>query len=162
MDWKCQWQIHHRKKWSTGQTWRGGFCYGWQGVNIRDLLTRKKVALNIPPLCKGTFPIKGANEVGVEEGMLRSKRKSPWTKWKKKKKDNSIHNLLLIKKDLSNWTEVSLEYFLYYRVKLNCSKIKVVSTNFQTCLHSRGGSRKFRKSWCVAVVCHFHPSNNLV
>ena len=57
-----------------------GFCYGRQGVNIRDLLTRKKVALNIPPLCKGTFPIKGANEVGVEEGMLRSKRKSPWTK----------------------------------------------------------------------------------
>ena len=45
---------------------------------------------------------------------------------------------------------------------LNCSKINVVSTNFQTCLHSRGGSRKFRKSWCEAVVCHFHPSNNLV
>ena len=45
---------------------------------------------------------------------------------------------------------------------MNCSKIKVVSTNFQTCLHSRGGSRKFRKSWCEAVVCHFHPSNNLV
>ena len=58
--------------------------------------------------------------------------------------------------------EVSLEYFFYYRVKLNCSKIKVVSTNFQTCLHSRGGSRKFRESWCEAVVCHFHPSNNLV
>ena len=51
-----------------------------KGFNIRDLLTRKKVALNIPPLCKGIFPIKGANEVGVEEGMLRSKRKSPWTK----------------------------------------------------------------------------------
>ena len=49
-------------------------------TEIRDLLTRKKVALNIPPLCKGTFPIKGANGVGVEEGMLRSKRKSPWTK----------------------------------------------------------------------------------
>ena len=48
-----------------------------KGFNIRDLLTRKKVALNIPPLCKGTFPIKGANGVGVEEGML--KRKSPWT-----------------------------------------------------------------------------------
>ena len=42
-----------------------------KGFNIRDLLTRKKVALNIPPLCKGTFPIKGANGVGVEEGMLR-------------------------------------------------------------------------------------------
>ena len=57
-----------------------------------------------------------------------------------------------------------MEYFSYYRVKLNCSKIKVVSTNFQTCLHTRGGSRKFRKSWCeaVAVVCHFHPSSNLV
>ena len=51
-----------------------------KGFNIRDLLTRKKVALNIPPLCKGIFPIKGANEVGVEEGMLRSKRKFPWTK----------------------------------------------------------------------------------
>ena len=51
-----------------------------KGFNIRDLLTRKKVALNIPPLCKGTFPIKGANRVGVEEGMLRSKRRSPWTK----------------------------------------------------------------------------------
>ena len=51
-----------------------------KGFNIRDLLTRKKVALNIPPLCKGAFPIKGANGVGVEEGMLRSKRKSPWTK----------------------------------------------------------------------------------
>ena len=51
-----------------------------KGFNIRDLLTRKKVALNIPPLCKGTFPIKGANGVGVEEGMLRSKRRSPWTK----------------------------------------------------------------------------------
>ena len=54
-------------------------------TEIRDLLTRKKVALNIPPLCKGTFPIKGANGVGVEEGMLRSKRKSPWTKKKKTK-----------------------------------------------------------------------------
>ena len=42
-----------------------------KGFNIRDLLTRKKVALNILPLCKGTFPIKGANKVGVEEGMLR-------------------------------------------------------------------------------------------
>ena len=70
-----------------------------KGFNIRDLLTRKKVALNIPPLCKGTFPIKGANGVGVEEGMLRSKRKSPWTK-KKKNRYNSIHNLLLVKKIL--------------------------------------------------------------
>ena len=56
-------------------------------TEIRDLLTRKKVALNISPLCKGTFPIKGANGVGVEEGMLRSKRKSPWTKKKKNKTD---------------------------------------------------------------------------
>ena len=52
--------------------------------------------------------------------------------------------------------------FLYYRVKLNCSKIKIVSTNFQTCLHSKGGSRKFRKSWCGAVGCHFYPSNDSV
>ena len=51
-----------------------------RGFNIRDLLTRKKVELNIPPLCKGTFPITGANGVGEEEGMLRSERKSPWTK----------------------------------------------------------------------------------
>ena len=58
----------------------GDSVMAYKGFNIRDLLTRKKVALNIPPLCKGTFPIKGANEVGVEEGMLRSKRKSPWTK----------------------------------------------------------------------------------
>ena len=28
-----------------------------KGFNIRDLLTRKKVALNIPPLCKGTLPL---------------------------------------------------------------------------------------------------------
>ena len=51
-----------------------------KGFNIRDLLTRKKVALNIPPLCKGTCPIKEANGVRVKEGILRSKRKSPWTK----------------------------------------------------------------------------------
>ena len=51
-----------------------------KGFNIRDLLTRKKVALNIPPLCKGTCPIKRANGVRVKEGILRSKRKSPWTK----------------------------------------------------------------------------------
>ena len=29
-----------------------------KGFNIRDLLTRKKVALNIPPLCKGNSPLK--------------------------------------------------------------------------------------------------------
>ena len=29
-----------------------------KGFNIRDLLTRKKVALNIPPLCKGNSPFK--------------------------------------------------------------------------------------------------------
>lgn len=29
-----------------------------KGFNIRDLLTRKKVALNIPPLCKGNLPFK--------------------------------------------------------------------------------------------------------
>ena len=29
-----------------------------KGFNIRDLLTRKKVALNIPPLCKGNLPLK--------------------------------------------------------------------------------------------------------
>ena len=29
-----------------------------KGFNIRDLLNRKKVALNIPPLCKGTLPFK--------------------------------------------------------------------------------------------------------
>ena len=57
-----------------------------KGFNIRDLLTRKKVALNIPPLCKGTFPIKGANEVGVEEGMLRSRESLPGQSEKKKKK----------------------------------------------------------------------------
>lgn len=57
--------------------------------------------------------------------------------------------------------KVSLEYFLYYRAKLNSSKIKVVSPNFQTCLHSRGGSRKFRKSWSEAVVFHFHQSSKI-
>ena len=29
-----------------------------KGFNIRDLLTRKQVALNIPPLCKGNSPFK--------------------------------------------------------------------------------------------------------
>ena len=50
-----------------------------KGFNIRDLLTRKKVALNIPPLCKGTFPIKGANGVGVEEGLLGQSKKTTTT-----------------------------------------------------------------------------------
>ncbi|CAH3136714.1 unnamed protein product [Porites lobata] len=50
-----------------------------KGFNIRDLLTRKKVALNIPPLCKGTFPIKGANGVGVEEATFKKAVKSTRT-----------------------------------------------------------------------------------
>lgn len=29
-----------------------------KGFDIRDLLTRKKVALNIPPICKGNSPFK--------------------------------------------------------------------------------------------------------
>ncbi|CAH3190347.1 unnamed protein product [Porites lobata] len=50
-----------------------------KGFNIRDLLTRKKVALNIPPLCKGTFPIKAANGVGVEEATFKKAVKSTRT-----------------------------------------------------------------------------------
>ena len=46
--------MHYREKWFVKKLKEGDSVMADKGFNIRDLLARQKVTLNIPPLCKGT------------------------------------------------------------------------------------------------------------